>query len=112
VTVTAEEPVSLPVEEPEPAPTRRPSRRSSRKESREEGPSAVARRSQAAFAREPGSPAFTGMLVATCLLFAFVGSVFAVMLWKGYYNDEKKSVFVPTYLQGMQKSAAHWGDPE
>jgi hypothetical protein len=67
---------------------------------------------QAAFAREPGSPAFTGMLVATCLFFVFVGSIFAVMLWKGYYNDAKRSAFVPEYLQGMQESAKDWGNPE
>jgi hypothetical protein len=111
VTVTAEDPVSLPMDEA--PPERKASRRSSRREDEALAPAGGgSRRVQAAFTREPGTPAFSGMLIFTSLMFAIVGSIFAVMLWKGYYNETKKAAYVPQYLQGAQKSAAHWFDPQ
>jgi len=110
VTVTAEEPVSTPAAPPskrEP----RPSRRSSRAVE-EAAPASASRRSQAVYAREPGSPVVSALLAATCLLLIFVGSIFAVILWKGYYNEVKRAAYVPNYLQGIQESAKNWGNPE
>lgn len=111
VTVTAEEPVSE--APPPPTPSKRearPSRRSSR--AAEEGAPAPSRRSQAVYAREPGSPIMSALLAATCLLLVFVGSIFAVMLWKGYYNEARRAAYVPNYLQSLQQSAKDWGNPE
>ena len=97
VTVAAEEPLSMPmddieIDDDEELEDDRP-RRSSRRTS--ERGSFSSRRQQAAFAKEPGNPAVTGMLVVTALLFVFVASVFTVMLWKGYYNTKKKATYVP-----------------
>ncbi len=112
VTVAAEEPVVVP-EEPTVAVEARPSRRERRSARGEEpGPSPVARRTQAAYARQPSDPAFTAFLVLSSLVFVFVGSVFAVMLWKGYYSEAKRAEYVPPYLQGIQESAKDWGNPE
>jgi hypothetical protein len=109
VTVAAEEPVIVDTdptvvdEQPAAAPT------SSR---REQAAPMVSRRTMAAYAKEPGDPVWTIGLVLTSLVFVFVGSIFAVMLWKGYYNDDMKAKYVPAYLQGMQDSAKTWGDPQ
>lgn len=110
VTVAAEEPVT--VEAPEaPAPAPRPSRRE-RRAPREEAAPAVSRRAAAAYAREPGDPIWTAILVFTSFLLVFVGSVFSVILWKGYYSELKRDKFVPTYLEKIQKDAKDWFNPE
>ncbi len=112
VTVAAEEPVSI--DAPEPTVMEEPAgagRRGSRRE-REDAAPAVSRRTQAAYAKEPGDPVWTAFLVTTSLLFLFVGSVFAVMLWKGYYSDLTRTRWVPKYLQGIQEETKTWGDPK
>jgi len=50
--------------------------------------------------------------VVTSFLLVFVGSVFAVILWKGYYSELKRDKFVPKYLQGIQEDAKEWFNPE
>ena len=108
VTVAAEEPVIVDtdptvVDEQPAAPA------SSRREQAAPG---VSRRTMAAYAKEPGDPVWTIGLVLTSILFVFVGSVFAVMLWKGYYNEDMKARYVPAYLQGIQETVKSWGDPK
>jgi len=108
VTVAAEDPVVVEteptvVEEQAAAP------RSSR---REQAAAMGSRRTMAAYAKEPGDPIWTIGLVLTSLVFVFVGSIFAVMLWKGYYNEDMKAKYVPSYLEGMQEGAKSWGDPQ
>jgi hypothetical protein len=108
VTVAAEKPVEAPAEEPE-----RPSRRAARRERREEpAVAAISRRTQAAYAREPSNPVMTAFLVFTSLVCVYVASVFAVILWKGYYSEERRAKYVPSFLQGIQDRAKDWGNPE
>ncbi len=102
VTVAAEEPVTMPM----------PAAEAAAEPSRAE-PAAVtapSRRTQAAYAKEPASPVMTAFLVFTCIVAIFVSSVFAVVLWKGYYNEKMRAPVVPTYLKDIQESAKTWGD--
>ncbi len=107
-TVTAEEPVSAP----------RPARRSSTRAPRQSSAAAAApagapsqRRSHAAYSREAASPLMTAGLVLTTIVFICLGSVFGVMLWKGYYSEEKRAMYVPSFLKGLQESFKNVGDP-
>ncbi len=107
VTVAAEEPV---VDDDDPTIVEdQPSPRSSR---REQAAPMVSRRTMAAYAKEPGDPVWTIGLVLTSLLFVFAASIFAVMLWKGYYNEDMGAKYVPAYLQDMQEGAKDWGNPQ
>jgi len=108
VTVAAEEPVVVD-EEPTVVEEQAAAPRSSR---REQAAAIGSRRTMAAYAKEPGDPIWTIGLVLTSLVFIFVGGIFAVMLWKGYYNEDMKAKYVPSYLEGMQESAKSWGDPQ
>lgn len=108
VTVASEEPVLIDTD-PTVVEEQAASSRSSR---REQAAPVMSRRTMAAYAKEPGDPAWTIGLVLTSIVFVFVGSIFAVMLWKGYYNEDMKDKYVPAYLQGMQESAKTWGDPK
>jgi len=108
VTVAAEEPVTLAMPSAEAVPLRSAPRRASRAE---EG-AVSARRSQAVYAKDPANPFFTACLVLTCVVSIFIGSIFGVILWKGYFNEKMASKFVPGYLRGMQESAKTWGDPK
>lgn len=106
-TVTAEEPVSAP------PPARRSSTRASRSSSSAAAPASgpSGRRSQAAYSREAASPLMTAGLVLTTIVFICLGSVFGVMLWKGYYSEEKRAMYVPSFLKGLQESFKNLGDP-
>jgi hypothetical protein len=111
-TVTAEEPVSY--AEPESlAPPPRASRRSSRSSAAMPDAGGISqRRTQAAFSHEPASPLLTVCLVLTTIIFAFLGSVFGVVLWKGYYNETKRAMYVPSFLQGAQEFFKDVGNPK
>ncbi len=108
VTVAAEDPVvidSEPTVVEDQSGTDRTSRRGAA------GP-VVSRRTTAAYAKEPGDPVWTIGLVLTSCVFVFLGSIFAVMLWKDYYDEDMKARYVPAYLKDMQESAKTWGDPK
>jgi hypothetical protein len=109
VTVAAEEPV---VVEDDPTIVDEQLADSPRSSRREASAPMVSRRTMAAYAKEPGDPVWTIGLVLTSLLFVFAGSIFAVMLWKGYYNEDMKSKYVPAYLQDFQEGAKDWGNPQ
>ena len=67
---------------------------------------------QAAYSREPANPLLTVCLVVTTVVFVFLGSIFGVMLWKGYYSAEKRAMYVPSFLEGLQQGAKDWGNPQ
>jgi len=108
VTVAAEDPVVV-ESEPTVVDEQPAAPRSSR---REQAAPMASRRTMAAYAKEPGDPIWTIGLVLTSLVFVFVGSIFAVMLWKGYYNEDMKAKYVPSFLEDMQESTKSWGDPQ
>jgi hypothetical protein len=107
VTVASEEPVIV---DSEPTVIDEESAASSRSSRRDQAAPMGSRRTMASHAKEPGDPVWTIGLVLTSLVFLFVGGVFAIMLWKGYYDDGMKQKYVPAFLKDMQESAKTWGD--
>ena len=88
----------------------RPSRRSA-----SQRVSAVpSRRVSAAYEAAPGSPLFSAVLVLTAAAMVFLGSVFGVVLWKGYGSVNKTDgtyvKYVPNYLEGITESLVDLGD--
>jgi hypothetical protein len=107
VTVAAEEPVTVPLQAAEEP---RPSRRKPAEEAA--AVAAPARRTAAVYAKEPASPIMTAILIVTCVVSMFVGSILTVVLWKDTYNEKLRTRYVPEYLKGVVESAKDWGEPE
>jgi len=103
-TISVEED-DIEIDDDEPAPRRGRSDRMS---------SVPSRRVSAAYEAAPGSPVFSALLILSAAALIFIGSVFGVMLWKGY-GDDKEGAWVrytPNYLEGTYDSLKTFGDPQ
>ena len=85
------------------------------RESRRERMSSVAsRRVSAAYEAAPGNPIFSAILILSAATMIFLGSVFGVILWKGYGKPNEQDgtyvMYVPNYLQGVYDSLKDMGE--
>ncbi len=74
--------------------------------------SVPSRRISAAYEAAPGSPAMTAVLIVTAATMIFLGSVFGVILWKGYGTDGGDGTYVkyvPNYLSGLYDAVKEIG---
>jgi len=76
--------------------------------------SVPSRRVSAAYEAAPGSPIFSALLILSAAALIFIGSVFGVMLWKGYGADKEGEWvrYVPNYLEGTYESMKDVGNPQ
>ncbi|HHN46430.1 MAG TPA: DNA-binding protein [Planctomycetes bacterium] len=83
-----------------------------RPSSRRSASSRMSRRVSQAMAYQQESPIWTGVLAVTLFITLFVGSMFGVMLLKGYYDEENNTKYIPGFLKPVYDNFKDPGAPE
>ncbi len=72
------------------------------------------RRTSTVYQTKSGSPVWTVILIVTSVVMVYLSSLYALMLWKGFYDEVAQDRPIPKYLKGMYDDFKTQtpGDPE